>query len=262
MSSDFEIEPGVSFGTWLHAQVAENAFFERNGFMPDRARRVAEQLQLDRDADARFTVEVPWLRVFTAFTAPGQFIYFSRRLLERCPDDETTALVIAHEIAHHDLGHLDLFRGAFGRHAARLGAGSVAVLFFRMLQKRIYSPEWEIAADRRALELCIAAGYDPYKCLRLFDVLERWSLDHGDLEGVYGLDPESDDELSSEASLFVKARIWVYQRQRGYLPIQDRRALLRRHLESLTPAGPNKGLQGTSSRGIVAAPGSGARRRS
>jgi hypothetical protein len=258
LKSDFEIEPGLTFGEWLHAQIAENAFFERNGFMPDRVRRVAEQLQRDRDDEARFSVEVPWLRVFTAFTAPGRFIYFSRRLLERCPDDETTAFVIAHEMAHHDLGHLNLFSGSFGRHAARLRAGSLAVLFFRVLQKRIYSPEWETAADRRALDLCIAAGYDPYRCLRLFDVLERWSLDNGDLEGVYGLDPESDEELSAEASLFVKARIWMYQRQRGYLPIQDRRALLRKHVDSLRSAEPNNGLQGKPSGGIVAAPGVGA----
>ena len=141
--------------------------------------------------------------------------------------------MIAHEIAHHDLGHFHIFNGSFGRHAARLRAGLLAVLFFRVLQKRIYSPEWETAADRRAVELRIAAGYDGYRCLRLFDILERWALDHADLEGVYGLDPDSGEELSPEASILIKTRIWLYQRRRGYLPIQDRRALVRRHLHNL-----------------------------
>jgi hypothetical protein len=238
MITDFEIEPGLTFGEWLHKEVAENVFFERNGFMPDRVRRVAERLQLDRAPEGRFIVEVAWLKCFTAFTAPGRYIYFGRRLLERCPDDETAAFIVAHEIAHHDLGHLTLFRGPFAHHAARMQAGKLAVLFFRTLQKRIYSPEWELDADRRGIELCIAAGYDGIKCLRIFDVLERWALDYGDLDMVYGLDPESEDELSPEASIGTKARIWLWQRQRGYLPLQDRRAVVRSHLQNLLVPAP------------------------
>ncbi len=99
-----------------------------------------------------------------------------------------------------------------------------------MLQKRIYSPEWELAADRRAIDLCLKAKYDIAKCLYLFHVLELFALDYRDLKGVYGLDPDSDKELSAEASVMTKARIWVYSRQRGYLPIQDRRAELMRYI--------------------------------
>ncbi len=109
----------------------------------------------------------------------------------------------------------------------------LAILFFRILQKRIYSPEWELDADRFAIEFCVAAGYDGHKCLYLFHILELIALDFGSLDAVYGLDAESDDELSPEASLITKARIWIWQRQRGYLPIQDRHAMALRHLESL-----------------------------
>ena len=232
--TDFEIEPGVWFGEWLRSEIAESALLEQNGFLPDRVREAAARLQQDRPIGERFVVEVPWLRCFTAFTAPGRYVYFSRRLLEQCPEEETIAFVIAHEIGHHDLGHLRLFQGPFAAHASRLQAGKLAVLFFRHLQKRIYSPELELDADRRAIELCVAAGYDGLKCLRLFDVLERWFLYHRDFDAVYGLDPESEDELSPEATLVSKARIWFWQRQRGYLPIQDRRAMVRRHLETLT----------------------------
>lgn len=231
--TDFEVEPGLPFSEWLHREIDENVHFERNGFMPDRVRAVAERLQRGRGEAERFVVEVPWLDAFSAFTAPGRYVYFGRRLLERCPDEDTTAFVIAHEIAHHDLGHLDLFTGPFSRHASRLQAGALAVLFFRVLQKRIYSPEWELAADRRAIELCLEAGYDGAKCLRLFHILEFIALDYGDLGMVFGLDPASDQELSAEASIMTKARIWLYQRKRGYLPIQDRLAMAREHLERL-----------------------------
>lgn len=233
-SSDFEITPGEWFGEWLHARLAENAHFEQRGFMPDRVRQAADRLQRSRRAEERYVAEVPWLDEFTAFTAPGRYIYFSRRLLERCPHEDSTAFVIAHEIAHHDLGHLSYFRGPFARRAAGFQTGMLAILFFRSLQKRIYSPENELAADRRAIDLCIDAGYDPGKCLYLFHILELVALDYGDLGAVYGLDTESDQELSPDASRLTKARIWLYQRERGYLPIQDRQAELQRYIVQKT----------------------------
>jgi hypothetical protein len=116
----------------------------------------------------------------------------------------------------------------------KLGPAAAIVLFFRALRHHVYSPDWETAADLRALELCLAAGYDGKKCLRLFDVLEKWFLYYRDFDGVYGLDRESDEELSPEATLLTKIRIWMYLRRRGYLPIQDRRGLLLRHLEKLS----------------------------
>lgn len=232
-STDFEINEGLLFSEWLHSEIADTAFLEKNGFMPDRVRAVSDRLQQDRPEKTRFVAEIPWLQAITAFTAPGKYIYFARRLLERCPDEETTAFVIAHEIAHHDLGHLRLFNGPFAQHASRLKSGMLAILFFRILQRRIYSPEWELDADRKAVDLCLAAGYEGRKCLYLFHILELIALDYGSLDAVYGLDPESDAESSPEAGLVTKARIWIWQRQHGYLPIQDRHAMARTYLESL-----------------------------
>jgi Zn-dependent protease with chaperone function len=68
--------------------------------MPDRVRTVADRLQQNQPTGERFIVEIPWLDASTAFTAPDRYIYFGKRLLERCPDEETTAFVITHEIAH------------------------------------------------------------------------------------------------------------------------------------------------------------------
>lgn len=231
--TDFELEPGTSFGEWLRERVEEATFVERNGFFPEQVGRVADRLQADRPAGERLDVIVPWLKIRSAFTAPGRYIYFSRGLLERCPHDEAVAFVVAHEIAHHDLGHLDMFRGSFARRAARLGAGQLLVLFFRLLQKRIYSPEWECDADRRAIELCVRAGYNGEKCLYLFHVLMMHALDMGDITGAYGLDEESDQELAPTADFMTRARIRLWHLRRGYLPIQDREALVRQHLESL-----------------------------
>ena len=229
-SSDFEIGPREWFGEYLHQQIADTSLVETNGFMPDRVRTAAERLQRNRPLAERFVVEVPWIDAFTAFTAPGKYVYFGRRLLERCPDEDSAAFVIAHEIAHHDLGHLAMFTGPFARRAAKFEAGILAVLFFRTLQKRLYSPEHELAADRRAVDLCISAGSDIGKCLYVFHVMELIALDYHDLGAVFGLDPESDQVLSADASFLTKARIWLYQRERGYLPLQDRRAELAKYV--------------------------------
>ena len=230
-SSDYQLPSGEWFGDWLHGVVDDSAMLEQDGFMPDRVRSAAARLQANRPSAERFTVEVPWLDEFTAFTAPGRFIYFSRRLLERCPHEDSAAFVIAHELAHHDLGHLTYFEGAFARRAARLHAPLLAMLFFRVLQKRIYSVEREVAADERAIDLCLDAGYDAGKCVYLFHILELIALDYGDVNAVFGLDPESDRELEPDAAMILKARIWLYQRERGYLPIQDRLGALERYLE-------------------------------
>lgn len=158
MAYDFEIARGVMFGEWLHELIGEHIGYEVRGEMPDRVARVADRLQARRSDGERLIVKIPWLRDFNAFTGPGRYIYFSRRLLERCPDDETVALVIAHEMAHHDLGHLRVFTGPFSRHAARFSGPDLIVLFFRVLQKRIYSVRWETSADEHAINLCVGSG--------------------------------------------------------------------------------------------------------
>jgi len=58
--------------------------------------------------------------------------------------------------------------------------------------------------------------------------LEVLPLDVGDLNAVFG-PQESDDELAEDASWGTKLRIWLYQRKRGYLPIRDRREMVKQH---------------------------------
>lgn len=195
----------------------------------DQVARVAAKLQADRAEAERLTVLIPWMWLPTAFTGPGPYIYFGRRLLERCRSDEAVAFVVAHEIAHHDLGHLDYFSGKLAR-LARLDLGKFAVLFFRSIQKRLYSVEYEIDADRHALRLCIRAGYNARRCLTFFDTMRSIMLDWGNDDGVYGLDDMSDRELSPSADFMTKTRIWFWVRRRGYLPLQDRQAELERTL--------------------------------
>jgi hypothetical protein len=221
----------LEFGEWLYRELTADVHREATGWAPERVERVAARLQADRPEDARLVPIVLWIRLFTAFAAPGRYIYVGRRLLERCPDDETAALLVAHEIAHHDLGHLS--GPDWMPDGIRERGGRIAASLYAAMAHRLHGPERECDADRHALDLCVKAGYSALKCLELFGVLERYAAEVGDDDMIHGPDAESDDELSPEASWSTRARIWLWQRSRGYLPIRDRRAALVRHLEAV-----------------------------
>jgi Peptidase family M48 len=218
------------WGEWVYDQIASEAYIESSGWAVERVERVLSKLQADRAKEDRLQIVVPWLQAFTAFVTPGTYNFFCRPLLEECQDDEMAAFIIAHEMAHHDLGHTDLFP----EWLTKLTGEQIApflTAFYRHLERRLYGPEQECEADKHGLEVCIRAGYDAEKCLAVFDVLEKYALDMGDISGVFGLE-ESDDELSEDASLLTKLKIWLFQKSRGYLPIRDRREMLQNYLKS------------------------------
>ena len=237
-NDDFEIEPGLSFGTWLHAEILHECVIESTGWAPERVARVAARLQGVVPEGERFVVVVPWMNAVTAFTAPGKYIYFSRRLLERCPDDDSAAFVVAHEIAHHQLGHLRIFPHWLAA-LARVSNGWIAAAAVQQIDRALYGPEHESAADHRALDLCLAAGFDGKKCIHAFEILEQHALDLGDTDGTFGLDTE-DEEQIGETPWTTKLRTWTWERIRGYPATQARREALVRYLDfrTATPAPP------------------------
>jgi predicted Zn-dependent protease len=228
MAHDFELETGTWFGEWLHQEMHEEFYFEAEPWAIERVQRVEDRLQAGRPMPERLSVEIPWVEEVTAFTAPGRYIYIARRLYERCYTDEQVALVISHEIAHHDLGHVNLF-AKWAPRITKLPGAHLFAFAFHALERRLYGPQTECDADRHGLDLCLAAGYDGQQCLELFDLLEQRALDMGDYDMVYGPDEASDDELDEHASWKTKAQIWAWQHKRGYLPIRDRRQMLRKH---------------------------------
>ena len=181
MAGDFEIKKGVQFGKWLYDQISEELHFETEAWALDRVHRVSKKLQSGRGENQRLVVVIPWFSEPTAFTAPGSHIYFGRRLFERCATDEQAAFVIAHEIAHHDLGHIDMFRRV-GDKLMKLPGSRFFALAFHVLESRLYGPERECDADRRGLDLCLAAGFNGRRCLKLFDILEQIALCQNSLE--------------------------------------------------------------------------------
>jgi len=218
----------------LHEALHEAYVVETTGWAVEQVTRVVNRLQADVTEHERLLVEVPWMEESTAFTAPGRYVYVSRRLLEVCRTDEAVAFLIAHELAHHRLGHLDTFPDWL----ADIPGSQIPFLLqglYRSIEARLYGPEAEVKADLLAIDLCVKAQYQAKKCLEIFDILERIALDMRDVDIVFGPD-EADDELDKDAPLSTKLRIWIWQRTRGYLPLRDRRHEILRYLEEGTAA--------------------------
>jgi Zn-dependent protease with chaperone function len=166
---------------WLREQIERECVVEREGWAAERVARVSERLQRDVPAAERLETLVIWIDRYNAFTAPGRTIYMSRRLLERFADDDAAAFVVAHELAHHRLGHVP----------PPLPTGLLLLplrIVLALLRLRVATPAHERDADLLAIEMCLEAGYDPARCIAAFELLDQVALDYGDIDGSLGAD--------------------------------------------------------------------------
>ena len=129
------------------------------------------------------------------------------------------AFVIAHEIAHHELGHIPAVSKVLG------GRLNVIVHFLQIFVSPITRARWENEADMFALNTCIAAGLSGKKCLRTFQVLEKNTLDHHGINAALGGDAFYCSEMSS---IERRWRIGLHLLRYAYYPIRIRRILAER----------------------------------
>ena len=215
-------------GEWVYEQFATDIVLETQGWAFDLVQQVAKRLNQQRQNLPPLEPVVIWIPQVTAFVVPGRYVYISRELLQRFLYEDALALVLAHEFAHHDLGHVQLFTPSLSL-LKHLPGGTHVALSLRTAEQLLFSPEREQEADRYGLKLCLAAGYNGDRCLELFDVLEAHLLDHGDLEGVF--DPEELEDTSARKSdgfgqWFEQVWDWTNQRVRRYPAIRKRKQAL------------------------------------
>jgi predicted Zn-dependent protease len=194
-------------------QAIEEAFvIERQGWASERVGRVTERLQRDVPAAERLETLVVWLDDHNAFTVQGRTIYISRRLLERLADDDAAAFVIAHELAHHRLGHIPALPRSW------LVLARLPMIWLQQLWITTQAREHD--ADLLAIERCVDAGYDAERCIAALQLLAQVSLDYGDIDGVLGAEGGSDAKRTHPA---LQARIAAV---RGHLAAMQRGARL------------------------------------
>jgi Zn-dependent protease with chaperone function len=169
---------------WVRDEIEQELVVERIGWAAERVARVTERLQRDVMGADRLQTLVLWMDEHTAFTVHGRTIYISRRLLERLADDDAVAFVIAHELAHHQLGHVINVPRSW------LTALRWPLIWLQVVLITTNAREHD--ADLRAIERCVEAGYDAERCITALELLAQVSLDYGDVDGVLGAEDGMD----------------------------------------------------------------------
>ena len=130
---------------------------------------------------------------YNAFASPGGHILITKGLVEAAGSEDALAALIAHELAHIMLRHAAAIiehmslaneMGVLADRAAAMSGNTPAArkalemrsssaAIVDTMMKNGYSQAHEFEADRKALELLSAAGYDPRGLLEILQVLQR-----------------------------------------------------------------------------------------
>jgi predicted Zn-dependent protease len=227
----------IPFDERIHTALLDELGLAIPDFSHETVARVMPALNRIREQLPPMVAEVLWMSAPIAFAVPGRYVYISRSLIEYCPSDAAVAFALAHEIGHHDLGHTDHGSRVLAAEGLARAPKALALFAVEAFARLLYSRDHEIWADAYALGLCQRAGFEPRKCLECFDVLTRYSLDHHDLDGVYG----SDEELELDAAIadnpisraYSGLRLWRARHRRSHPSLHERRQILLRQIETM-----------------------------
>ena len=222
----------------LHSIFIEEYGLANRDFSHDRVERAMAALNKVRAPLPPMQGEVLWLSPPIAFTLPGRYVYITSRFIERCITDAPVAFALAHEMAHHDLGHLGhadrWITGGFAQ-APRL----ILVLTVELLAVWLYSRKNEAAADALALDLFHKAGFDLKQCLKCFDILSLYALDMHNLDEVYGTDEEIELDPGLDTNpisrIYTGWRVWRARHRRSHPSIHERRRILMSRIANMKP---------------------------
>jgi len=131
-----------------------------------------------------------------AYALPGGFVFITQALLDIAEHDrDTVAFFLGHEIAHIVCGHAKdqlTAKTLIQAVSARLsGAG----LLLRQMLEKGYSRALEQEADREAVRLTAAAGFDARASLQALERLSRIAPDNSGLAEYFSSHPPFADRI-------------------------------------------------------------------
>lgn len=158
-----------------------------------------------------------------ALSTPGGFIFVSHGLLERLPDEDTLAAVLAHEVAHvvekHGVKALsqDNIRetvSAAGKLVSSMSCGeiltSATAVFGGVVDdylltalERGYGRDQEREADMKAIDILAISGYDPKALGEALQILDHSADSDGGWMSSHPLTSERTAALESEENKFL-----------------------------------------------------------
>jgi len=174
-SESEKIEAEFKMGCLLAQVYEEKVPAFANNRLSAIAKKLTDCLQ---NKARRFCFKCDHSGLLNALAFPGGFIYLSEVLFDHCGEDrDAIAFVLAHEIAHtihRDANRRFLTKAAITglSHTRMYGTNPAIQSILSHLVQQGYSHEQEFRADRFAVALTQAAGFDPAGGCRLFASLE------------------------------------------------------------------------------------------
>ncbi len=180
---DRYLKQAASKGFPRHDKAADVAYLK------DLATSLARRMK-NRARYPRIEVQIVDSPIPDGQSFPGGYLVFTTALLNE-PDEATVAAVVAHELAHLDLGHLNEYarREKLAQTAFRPQAQGRFDPFAMMTQGMAvgsvmmdpFRPEHEHEADCQAATWLYQEGYDPRALAEYFERLHRRNRDQPDV---------------------------------------------------------------------------------
>jgi len=154
-----------------------------------------------RNKERTFTFKYDQSGAPNALAIPGGFIYISEKLIDLCGEDrDAIAFVLAHEIAHTINGDANkrfltktVINGLSSVRTRRMNP-AVQSLLAHLVQQG-YSREQEYRADRFAVALTKAAGFDPAGGCLLFRKLQLHEKEPDFMGAYFSSHPALSDRI-------------------------------------------------------------------
>ena len=182
-----------TIGEWYYRYISQRNYIQQGEETVQQIQQITDRLnRIRKDYPPLQTVYI-FSETKFAFIVPGHYIYISQAMMRGLWYEDQIAFILAHEMAHYDLGHTRLRSWTLKlleRMVLVLPSNWLGNFLFQFLVglgciKRVSNPE--LMADAFGLGLCLEAGYDGYKCASLFDDHDYRDLDAHDVFEYYNL---------------------------------------------------------------------------
>lgn len=192
-SDEVGVEEEVKVGEALYDQVEKKYGFTQVEALNNRVKAVVARL-LNVLKEPRMEYEF-WVindEYANAFTAGGQ-VFISVQMLEETKNDDELAAILAHEIYHNELGHINKLIRKEQSARNMLGEFAEWGLIADAVAGASFNRENEVYCDLYGVDLAIAAGYDGRAAITFWQRMD--SRPAAEADKLFNTHPFSDERI-------------------------------------------------------------------
>lgn len=181
----------------LHAKFISKGLIIQEPIINKYIRDIAARLEPSTNSHINLNFYVLRDASINAFALPNGNIYLNAGLLTQLTNEEETAFVVAHEIAHVILRHgliglVDRKNKVVGAHVGDLFLMGTGLIYYATLSDLAsFSRKMESESDKMAIRYVINAGYSPSKAMKAIDRLHENDYEI-ERSSIWSTHPEGD----------------------------------------------------------------------